>query len=88
MIPAWDRRSEGCWESHRACNELARFEILSKGCSSQRVEFFLWKAVEKGRGVWETSRLMFPLTAKACPRSVEMTGEILHLLVKMLAYGK
>jgi hypothetical protein len=48
MIPDWDRRSEGCWESHRACNELARSEILSKGCPSQRVEFFLWKAVEKG----------------------------------------
>src|SRR5712672_3545397 len=35
------------WESFRASLQLARFEILSKGCSSQDWENFLWTVVEK-----------------------------------------
>ena len=42
------------WESPRACSEFARSEILSKGCLSQEVRFFLWKAVEKGSVVIPT----------------------------------
>ncbi len=38
------------WEIPRACSELARSGFLSKGCSSHKREFFLWKAVEKVRG--------------------------------------
>ena len=40
----WWRTGSG---SNRACNELALSKILSKGCASQEVSFFLWKAVEK-----------------------------------------
>ena len=38
------------WESFRACLQLALSGILSKGCSSQKWENFLWKAVERVRG--------------------------------------
>ena len=40
----WWRTGSG---NNRACNELALSKILSKGCASQEVSFFLWKAVEK-----------------------------------------
>jgi hypothetical protein len=48
----------GNWlaEVSRISSSLRFSTVFSKGCSSQEVEFFLWKAVEKG---WRTARL-FP----------------------------
>jgi hypothetical protein len=42
---AGDRRIG--WERAGPCSELALLGILSKGCSSQEVDFLLWKAVKK-----------------------------------------
>ena len=41
------RRSKNCWESSRACSQLALSETLSKGCSSHEPGIFLWKPVEE-----------------------------------------
>jgi hypothetical protein len=66
---SWDRRAKNCWESSRACSELALSEILSKGCSSQEMGFLLWKAVEKRWGVGAMENIPWRISLKSSRRA-------------------
>ena len=72
------RRSKNCWESSRACSELARSEILSKGCSSQEGGIFLWKAVE-GCGK-RMGRRRAVENCSVCPQVSVVSTFVEHLL--------